>query len=76
MLLFGIDSKSSGIQRVEALQCVGAARVAKCHGYDGFIRVKKLASWSKKFGRPKLLPKTSHFWEDMCKKLRSMDKLP
>ena len=25
-------------------------RVAKCHGYDGYIRVKKLASWGKKFG--------------------------
>ena len=23
-------------------------RVGKCHGYDGYIRVKKLASWSKK----------------------------
>ena len=28
-------------------------RVGKCHGYDGYIRVKKLASWGKKFGRPK-----------------------
>ena len=67
MLLFGIDSKSSGIQRVEALQYVGAARVAKCHGYDGFIRVKKLASWSKKFGKTEKLAKTSNFWEDLCK---------
>ena len=30
-----------------------ADRVGKCHGYDGYIRVKKLASWGKKFGRPK-----------------------
>ena len=30
-----------------------ANRVGKCHGYDGYIRVKKLASWGKKFGRPK-----------------------
>ena len=29
------------------------SRVGKCHGYDGYIRVKKLASWGKKFGRPK-----------------------
>ena len=28
-------------------------RVGKCQGYDGYIRVKKLASWGKKFGRPK-----------------------
>ena len=28
-------------------------RVGKCHGYDGYIPVKKLASWGKKFGRPK-----------------------
>ena len=25
----------------------------KCHGYDRYIREKKLASWGKKFGRPK-----------------------
>ena len=30
-----------------------AFRFGKCHGYDGYIRVKKLASWGKKFGRPK-----------------------
>ena len=41
----------------------GKGRVGKCHGYDGYIRVKKLASWGKKFGRPKLLAKTSHFWK-------------
>ena len=29
-------------------------RVGKCHGYDGYIRVKKLASLGKKFGTPKL----------------------
>ena len=32
---------------------VPPSRVAKCHGFDGYIRVKKLASWGKKFGRPK-----------------------
>ena len=37
------------------------SRVGKCHGYDGYIRVKKLGSWGKNFGRPKLLAKTSHF---------------
>ena len=45
-------------------------RVGKCHGYDGYIRVKKLGSWGKKFGRPKLLAKTSHFWEDVCNKIK------
>ena len=33
------------------------ARVAKCHGYDGYIRVKELASWGKKFRRAKKLSK-------------------
>ena len=28
-------------------------RVGKCHGYDGYIRVKKFGSWGKKFGRSK-----------------------
>ena len=27
-----------------------ADKVGKCHGYDGYIRVKKLASWGKNFG--------------------------
>ena len=31
----------------------GIGRVGKCHGYDGYIRVKKLATWGKKFERPK-----------------------
>ena len=26
-------------------------RVAKCHGYGGYIRVKKLKGWGKKSGR-------------------------
>ena len=26
-------------------------RVAKCHGYGGYIRVKKLEGWGKKSGR-------------------------
>ena len=26
-------------------------RLAKCHGYDGYIRVKIFAGWAKKFGR-------------------------
>ena len=31
----------------------GIIRVGKCHGYDRYIRVKKLGSWGKMFGRPK-----------------------
>ena len=31
----------------------GSDRAGKCHGYDGYIRVKELGSWGKKFGRPK-----------------------
>ena len=27
------------------------SRVAKCHGYGGYIRVKKLEGWGKKSGR-------------------------
>ena len=37
-------------------------RVAKCHGYDGYTRVKKLASWGKNIGRVK---KIMYFWEDL-----------
>ena len=30
---------------------IGPIRVAKCHGYGGYIRVKKLEGWGKKSGR-------------------------
>ena len=45
-------------------------RVAKCHGYGGCIRVKKLPSWGKKFGKTKKIAKTSHFWEDLREKFK------
>ena len=32
-------------------------RVAKCHGYDGYIRVKIIAGWGKKSGRTRYLAK-------------------
>ena len=32
-------------------QLVVEGRVAKCHGYGGYIRVKKLEGWGKKSGR-------------------------
>ena len=35
------------------------ARVAKCHGYGGYIRVKKLGGWGKKFGRIHSFAKSS-----------------
>ena len=34
-------------------------RVAKCHGYGGYIRVKKLEGWGKKFGRTFSFAKSS-----------------
>ena len=39
----------------------GLDRVAKCHGYDGYIRVKILASWGKSFGDHANLAKSSLF---------------
>ena len=39
------------------------ARVAKCHGYDRYIRVKIFAGWGKKSGRTGLLAKLSLSWE-------------
>ena len=36
-------------------------RVAKCHGYDGLIRVKMFAGWGKKFGSTCDLAKSSLF---------------
>ena len=34
-------------------------RVAKCHGYDGYICVKKLEGWGKKSGRIHIFAKPS-----------------
>ena len=31
------------------MMMVMKSRVAKCHGYDGYIRVKIFAVWGKKF---------------------------
>ena len=36
-------------------------RVAKCHGYDGYIRVKNCVGWTKKFGRTCNFAKSSLF---------------
>ena len=40
-------------------------RVAKCHGYGGYIRVKIFACWGKKFGRTCNSAKSSLFWKDL-----------
>ena len=40
-------------------------RVAKCHGYDGYIRVKIFEGLGKKSGRNCNLAKLSLFWEDL-----------
>ena len=40
-------------------------RVAKCHGYDGYIRVKILASWGKSLGEHTIL-KMKPFLEEIC----------
>ena len=47
------------------------SRVAKCHGYEGYIRVKIFAGWGKKFERTSNLAKSSpilgrfaHFMKD------------
>ena len=34
-------------------------RVAKCHGYGGYIRVRKLEGWGKKSGRINSFAKSS-----------------
>ena len=40
-------------------------RVAKCHGYDGLIRVKILASWSKGLGEHTILQNEAFFGTDL-----------
>ena len=42
-----------------------AIRVAKCHGYDGLIRVKILASWGKSLGEHNFA-KLSLFLKQIC----------
>ena len=38
---------------------VEGGRVAKCHGYGGYIRVKKFEGWGKKSGRSHSFAKSS-----------------
>ena len=44
--------KACGVDIV--LSFPNTARVAKCHGYDRYIRVKKLEVWVKNLGGPKI----------------------
>ena len=41
------------------------SRVAKCHGYDGYIRVKILASWGKSLGEHTSLKNEAFFGGDL-----------
>ena len=43
-------------------------RVAKCHGYDGYIRVKILAGWGKSLAEHAILQNQALFWEDLYNK--------
>ena len=40
-------------------------RDAKCHGYDGLIRVKILASWGKSLGEHTILTNEAFFGGDL-----------
>ena len=41
------------------MQIAPSGRVVKCHGYGGYIRVKKLEGWGKKSGRIHSIAKSS-----------------
>ena len=48
------------------------SRVAKCHEYEEYIRVKIFAGWGKKSWRRCNLAKFSPFWEDLHNYARFM----
>ena len=39
------------------------SRVAKCHGCNGYIRVKILAGWGKILGKHSILQNKALFWK-------------
>ena len=41
------------------------SRVAKCHGYDGYVCAKNWQLVVKSLEKQKNLVKSSHFWEDL-----------
>ena len=47
-------------------------RVAKCHGYDGYIRVKLLAGWGKTLGEQTILHNEAFFGGDFTIYVRSI----
>ena len=47
------------------LEILNISRVAKFHGYDGYIRVKILASWGKSLGEYTILPNEAFFGGDL-----------
>ena len=56
--------------------CYCRCRVAKCHGYDRYIRVKIFRGWGKKSERTHNMTKLGLFWKDLhnlCKTF--VDKL-
>ena len=48
---------------LQTLQCT--ARVAKCHGYGGYIRVKKLEGWGKSLEEHTVLQNQVLFWSNL-----------
>ena len=42
---------------------IGHIRVAKCHGYNGYIRVNFLASLGKSLGEHTILQNEAFFWK-------------
>ena len=62
--MYAFPSKGNGqMIKTDGMWKKGKIRVAKCHGYDGYIRAKKLASWGNKFGRTKNKQKQATFWK-------------
>ena len=60
----GVFTKVS-LMVVVVIVMVVVIRVAKCHGYDGYIRVKILASWGKSLGGHTILQNEAFFGGDM-----------
>ena len=50
----------------------GANRVAKCHGYDGYIRVKILADWGKNLGEHAIQQNQPFFWGRFVKCMKDL----
>ena len=64
----GVRWNSSTLSLVPAINLPITTRVRKCHGYDGYIRVKKLASSGKNWGRTKNKPLFGRFVQQVDKR--------